>query len=82
MYFSLDVVGDRGAGIFYVDCTLDEWRIYEWRSGRWMFRGRESRIDRVSDQVPHARVFDPWSSTASTPDTPRQSIMAGSGVPV
>jgi hypothetical protein len=79
MYFSLDVIGDRGAGIFHVDCTLDEWRIYDWRSGRWVFRGRESRIDSVSDQVPHARVFDPWSSTASAVARDMERRITGRG---
>jgi hypothetical protein len=54
MFFSLDVVGERGSGVFYVDCTLDDSRVYDWRSGRWVIHGREERITSVSDRVPHA----------------------------
>jgi hypothetical protein len=46
MHFSLDVVGDRGRGVFHVDCTLDDSAIYDWHSARWVFGGREQSIPR------------------------------------
>jgi hypothetical protein len=52
MFFALDVIGDHGSGVFYVECTLDEYRVYDWRSGRWVANGRELQIKHVSDQVP------------------------------
>lgn len=52
MLFVLDVVGDRGAGVFHADCTLDEYRVYDWRAGRWLSRGRDTRIDHVPELVP------------------------------
>ena len=52
MLFVLDVVGDRGAGVFHADCTLDEYRVYDWRAGRWLSQGRELRIERVPELVP------------------------------
>ena len=52
MSFALDVIGERGRGVFYADCTLDEARVYDWRSGRWRFNGREQRITHVPDRVP------------------------------
>ncbi|HKU37804.1 MAG TPA: hypothetical protein VJR89_06650 [Polyangiales bacterium] len=52
MHFALDVVGERGRGVFYVDCTLDEFRVYDWRPGRWLFDGRAERIERVPERVP------------------------------
>jgi hypothetical protein len=54
MFFVLDVVGERGRGTFYVQCTLDEHRVYEWRTGRWLNHGRESRIESVPELVPRA----------------------------
>lgn len=53
MFFSLDVIGQRGSGLFHVQCTLDEFRVYDWRPGRWLFHGRESQIKHVPDLVPH-----------------------------
>lgn len=52
MRFVLDVVGDRGSGVFHADCTLDEYSAYDWRAGRWLSHGRESRIERVPERVP------------------------------
>jgi hypothetical protein len=46
MHFSLDVIGERGSGVFQVDCTLDDYAIYDWRSARWIFQGREQQIPR------------------------------------
>lgn len=53
MFFALDVIGERGSGVFYVQCTLDEFRVYDWRPGRWVIHGRESRIEHVPELVPH-----------------------------
>lgn len=64
MVFSLEVIGQQGRGIFYADCTLDQWRVYEWRSGRWLARGREQRIEQVSERVPSARAARPQPRAA------------------
>jgi hypothetical protein len=45
MRFTLDVIGERGAGIFVADGTIDEDRITDWRSGVWSFGGRTTEID-------------------------------------
>lgn len=47
MHFALDVVGERGKGVFHADCTLDDSRVYDWREGRWIANGREQRIATV-----------------------------------
>jgi hypothetical protein len=52
MRFAFDVIGERGKGTFLADCTLDEYRVYDWRPGRWTFRGHETRIEHVSELVP------------------------------
>jgi hypothetical protein len=64
MMFSLEVIGQRGRGVFYADCTLDQWRVYEWRSGRWVAKGHEQRIEQVSERVPSARAARPQPSAA------------------
>lgn len=52
MIFTFDVRGPNGKGVFDVNCTLDDERVIDWRSGRWRFAGRELRIDAVARQVP------------------------------
>lgn len=52
MLFVLDVVGERGRGVFHANCTLDDDRVYSWNPGRWLSQGREQRIDKVPDRVP------------------------------
>lgn len=52
MHFTLDVIGNRGSGIFHADCTLDEYRVYDWRPARWKVEDREQRIEHVSERVP------------------------------
>jgi hypothetical protein len=74
MFFALDVIGERGAGIFYVDCTLDEYRVYQWRSGRWVMRGRESRIESVPDHVPQARMLERRRVRADLAHRPTQTF--------
>ena len=64
MVFSLDVIGQQGRGIFYADCTLDQWRVYEWRSGRWVAKGHEQRIEQVSERVPSAHAARPQPAAA------------------
>ena len=54
MLFVLEVVGERGRGVFHADCTLDDHRVYGWNPGRWLSRGREQRIDAVPERVPGA----------------------------
>jgi hypothetical protein len=51
MRFTLDVVGERGTGTFYADCTLDDHRVYDWLPARWTFRGRTVRIDRAPGRL-------------------------------
>jgi hypothetical protein len=74
MFFVLEVIGDRGSGIFYVDCTLDESRVYQWRSGRWVMHGRESRIESVSDHVPQARTLERRPLRADLDRRPTQTF--------
>lgn len=45
MRFTLEVIGERGRGMFHANCTLDESRIYDWQPARWIIAGREQRID-------------------------------------
>lgn len=52
MRFVLDVSGERGRGVFHVECTLDDYRVYHWGSGRWLFNGRDQHITQVSERVP------------------------------
>lgn len=48
MQFVLEVVGDRGRGTFYANCTLDDYAIYGWSASRWVFAGRDQSIARPS----------------------------------
>ncbi len=48
MHFVLEVIGERGRGSFYANCTLDDFTIYDWNSARWVFGGRERSIPRPS----------------------------------
>ncbi len=45
LLFSLDVIGDRGAGVFDVDATLSGGHVFRWRAGRWRFQGRTTPVD-------------------------------------
>jgi hypothetical protein len=46
MRFALEVIGERGRGTFFANCTLDDHTIYDWSSARWRFGGREQSIPR------------------------------------
>jgi len=48
MRFTLEVVGDRGAGIFWADCTIAGGRVSDWRSSRWTYHGKATPIADVS----------------------------------
>jgi hypothetical protein len=52
MNFALEVVGEHGTGTFVANCTLDDFTVYDWRSGTWTFAGHTTRIDSVPKQVP------------------------------
>jgi hypothetical protein len=44
MRFALDVVGDKGSGVFRVVCTVLGNITVDWSDSRWVFGGRETRI--------------------------------------
>jgi hypothetical protein len=47
MRFTLEVVGDKGAGTLWADCTLSSGRVMSWTSGRWTFHGQTTPINVV-----------------------------------
>jgi hypothetical protein len=51
MLFTLEVVGERGTGVFFADGTLANDWIVDWRSGSWTFGGKTTPID-PRDQGP------------------------------
>ena len=44
MKFTLEVVGEKGFGLFKADCTLDGDAVMEWRPSQWIFNGRTTVI--------------------------------------
>jgi hypothetical protein len=45
MRFTLEVVGDKGAGTFWADCTISDGRVMSWTSGRWTFHGQTTPVN-------------------------------------
>jgi hypothetical protein len=52
MRFTLEVIGSHGQGTFQAVCTLDDYTVYEWQSGRWTFRDHAVHVDHVAERVP------------------------------
>jgi hypothetical protein len=51
MNFTLDVVGEKGHGVFRVRCTIDGNTVWTWESGTWTFNGRTTEITTVPNVV-------------------------------
>jgi hypothetical protein len=51
MNFTLDVVGEKGHGIFRVRCTIDGHTVWSWDSGTWTFNGQTTEIATVPNVV-------------------------------
>jgi len=53
MNFTLDVVGEKGHGVFRVRCTIDYNTniIWTWESGTWTFNGQTTEITTVPNVV-------------------------------
>jgi hypothetical protein len=43
----LDVVGDRGAGILHVNCTIDGDLVFDWQPATWTMDGHSTEISSV-----------------------------------
>jgi hypothetical protein len=51
MNFTLDVVGEKGHGVFRVQCTIDGDTVWTWESGTWTFNGQTTEITTVPNVV-------------------------------
>jgi hypothetical protein len=51
MNFTLDVVGEKGHGVFRVRCTIDGDTVWAWESGTWTFNGQTTEIATVPNVV-------------------------------
>jgi hypothetical protein len=51
MNFTLDVVGEKGHGVFRVRCTIDGDTVWTWESGTWTFNERTTEIATVPNVV-------------------------------
>jgi hypothetical protein len=51
MNFTLDVVGEKGHGVFRVRCTIDGDTVWTWESGTWTFNGQTTEITTVPNVV-------------------------------
>ncbi|HXQ52612.1 MAG TPA: hypothetical protein VN802_16065 [Stellaceae bacterium] len=49
--FTLDVVGEKGHGVFRVLCTIDGDMVFEWQTGTWMFNGQTTEIATVPNLI-------------------------------
>jgi hypothetical protein len=49
--FTLDVVGEKGHGVFRVRCTIDGNTVWTWESGTWTFNGQTTEITTVPNVV-------------------------------
>ena len=47
MNIVLEVVGDRGAGVLHVDCTVDGDTVFDWQPAIWTTDGRTTEISTV-----------------------------------
>jgi hypothetical protein len=45
LHFTLEVIGERGSGVFFADGTIEGDWIVDWRSGRWSSGGRTVPVD-------------------------------------
>ena len=51
MNMALDVVGDKGAGILRVNCTLDGDTVFEWEPATWTMGGTTTEISSVPNLI-------------------------------
>jgi len=51
MNFTLDVVGEKGHGVFRVRCTIDGDTVWTWESGTWTFNGQTTEITTAPNVV-------------------------------
>jgi hypothetical protein len=51
MKMALEVVGDKGAGILRVNCTLDGDTVFEWEAATWTMDGTTTEISTVPNLI-------------------------------